>query len=145
MWMTISSLIALMSFADMGIGSGLVTALAATDGTREVEKRSRLVSSAFYMLCGLAAFISIAFLSTYSLVSWEKVFGVTMAQAAAEAGPGVLAFVLCFAACLPFTVVQRVQMGLQESGRASLGKPERRYFRLPPCWSRLSGRQAWPG
>jgi O-antigen/teichoic acid export membrane protein len=120
MWMTISSLIALLSFADMGIGSGLVTALAATDETRELDKRSRLVSSAVFMLSGLAVIISIAFLSAYPFVPWKEVFGVTTAHAAAETGPGVLAFVLCFAAGLPFTVVQRVQMGLQESWRAYL-------------------------
>jgi O-antigen/teichoic acid export membrane protein len=71
-------------------------------------------------MLGVAGIISVALLIAYPLIPWGKVFGVETAQAAAEAGPGVLAFVLCLAACLPFTIVQRVQIGLQESGRANL-------------------------
>jgi O-antigen/teichoic acid export membrane protein len=120
MWMTISSLIALMSFADLGIGNGLVSALAAAHGQSSTDVMARLISSAFFILAALAVLVAVAFMIGYPLVPWARVFGVTTAQAASEAGPSVLAFVLCFAFGLPFTVVQRTQLGLQESWRASI-------------------------
>lgn len=120
MWMTISSLIAMLSFADMGIGSGLVSAMAALDGKRELDNATRLVSSAFYMLVGVGAVIAAVFLLLYPFLPWARIFGVTDPAAAAEAGPSMFAFVLCFVIGLPFTVVQRVQTGLQESWRANL-------------------------
>jgi O-antigen/teichoic acid export membrane protein len=120
MWMTISSLIALMSFADLGIGNGLVSALAAAHGQRSTDAMARLISSAFFMLAGLAVLVVAAFMLSYPFVPWARVFGVITARAASEAGPSVLVFVLCFAFGLPFTVVQRTQLGLQESWRASI-------------------------
>lgn len=120
MWMIISSLMAMLAFADMGIGNGLVSALAMSDGRRELDRVTRLVSSAFYMLVGVAIVVSVLFLCVYPLVPWGRVFGVSGRVATAEAGPSILAFILCFAVGLPFTVVQRVQAGLQESWRANL-------------------------
>jgi O-antigen/teichoic acid export membrane protein len=120
MWMTISSLIAVLSFADLGIGNGLVSALASSHGRRETDTMVRLISSTFFMLVALAIIVLLLFLCSYPLVRWERVFGATTAQAVAEAGPSVLAFVACFALGLPFTLVQRTQLGLQESWRASV-------------------------
>jgi O-antigen/teichoic acid export membrane protein len=120
MWMTISSLLAVLTFADLGIGNGLVSAIASSQGRDDSPAVVRLVSSAFYMLVAISIGILLVFASLYSLVSWDRVFAVHNLDAAKEAGPSVLAFVFCFAVGLPFTVVQRLQTGLQESWRSSL-------------------------
>jgi O-antigen/teichoic acid export membrane protein len=120
MWMTISSFSSMLSFADLGIGNGLVTALAASSGRHEYDRMTRLVSSAFCMLVAVAGAISVVLLLAYPLVPWQRVFAVTSAEAVRESGPSILAFTLCFAASLPFTLVQRVQTGLQENWRANL-------------------------
>jgi O-antigen/teichoic acid export membrane protein len=120
MWMTISSLFAVLSFADLGIGNGLVSALASSQGQRASETMVRLISSSFFMLVGLGLGVILVFMGSFPFVPWGSVFGVTSARAVAEAGPSVLAFIVFFAIGLPLTLVQRVQMGLQESWLASL-------------------------
>jgi O-antigen/teichoic acid export membrane protein len=120
LWMTISSLVALLSFADFGLGNGLMTALAESLGRSDSKTTVRLVSSAFYMLLGLSILIATIFLGVYFFVPWAKVFGATNSGAAGEAASSILTFVLCFVAGLPLIVVQRMQMGLQQSWRAYL-------------------------
>jgi O-antigen/teichoic acid export membrane protein len=120
MWMTISSLLAVLSFADLGIGNGLVSSIANSAGRDDSLTMVRLVSSAFYMLVGISLLILLSFVAAYSFVPWAKVFAVSSQSAAREAGPSVLAFVMCFSIGLPFTIVQRLQMGLQESWRSNL-------------------------
>lgn len=120
MWMTISSFITMLSFADLGMGSGLVSALAAAEGKGEAESSVRLVSSAFFFLAGLAVFLLISFGASYRLVQWAHVLKVRTPLAIAEAGPSILAFIGCFAIGLPFSLVQRVQAGLQETWRANI-------------------------
>jgi O-antigen/teichoic acid export membrane protein len=120
LWMTISSLAALLSFADMGLGNGLMTALAESLGRSDSIRAVRLVSSAFYMLLGLSILIATTFLGVYFFVPWAKVFGATNPGAAGEAASSMLTFALCLVAGLPLSVVQRVQMGLQQSWRAYL-------------------------
>jgi O-antigen/teichoic acid export membrane protein len=120
MWMTISSLLALLAFVDLGIGNGLVSVVANLDGQHKRDAMSEAVSSAFFMLCGISITVLVVFSAAYSFVPWNKVFAVNGVLASREAGPSVLAFIVCFAIGLPFTVVQRLQMGLQESWRSYL-------------------------
>ena len=77
----------------------------------------RCVASAAFILSAIALIIVALFVAVYPFVSWSALFGVTGALATREAGPSVMAFVICFAIGLPFTIVQRLQMGLQESWR----------------------------
>lgn len=130
MWMTISSLLAVLSFADLGIGNGLVSSIASAAGRDDSLTMVRLVSSAFYMLVGISLIIVFSFLTAYSYVPWDKVFAVSSQDAAREAGPSVLAFMMCFAIGLPFTIVQRLQMGLQESWLSNLWQAAGSLFSL---------------
>jgi O-antigen/teichoic acid export membrane protein len=130
MWMTISSLLAVLSFADLGVGNGLVSSIASSAGKDDSTTMGRLVSSAFYMLLGIALIIVFSFVIAYSFVPWDKVFAVSSQDAAREAGPSVLAFMMCFAIGLPFTIVQRLQMGLQESWRSNVWQAAGSVFSL---------------
>lgn len=120
MWMTISSLLALMTFADLGLGSGLVSTISGSVGRRDNAAIVQAVSSAFFLLCGISAAILVIFLATYQFVPWGRLFAVHGADALVEVGPSVAAFVVCFAIGLPFSVVQRLQMGFQESWRSNI-------------------------
>lgn len=120
LWMTISSVIAMLSFADLGLGNGLVNAIAEAHGRDDRAAASRYVSSSFFMLLGAAALILAAFALVYRFTAWPQVFNVTSDAATREAGPALAAFVVCFAASIPLGVVQRVQLGYQEGFASSI-------------------------
>jgi len=90
MWMAISSLITVLSFADLGIGNGLVNSLAEANGKDDREASIRYVSNAFIMLLGIAVLIVAVFLSIYPFVPWAVVFKVQSDLAVRELGPSIL-------------------------------------------------------
>ncbi|MHB1132148.1 MAG: lipopolysaccharide biosynthesis protein [Chloroflexota bacterium] len=120
MWMTISSVIAMLAFADLGIGNGLLNAVAEANGKDDREAARRYVSSAFFLLGGLALLLTVSFAITYPLLPWPRLFNVSSPLAAVEAGPAMAVFVACFLVNLPLGVVQRVQLGYQEGFANSL-------------------------
>ena len=120
MWMTMSSLVAFLSFADLGMGNGLLSSVATAYGRDDRAKIRQLVSSAYFAL-GLIAIFVLAFLAVaYTFVPWHRVFNVQSDLARAEAGPAIAAMVTCFALAIPIGVVQRTQLGLQMGYAASL-------------------------
>lgn len=112
--MTVMSLLAVVSFADFGLGNGLLNAVTEATGPGDQERLARAVSSAFFMLLGVAVGLAGVLALAYPVVPWKAIFNVSSAPAIAESGPAVLAFMACFLVSLPLGIVQRVQMGFQE-------------------------------
>lgn len=119
-WMTISSVVVLLVFADLGLGSGVVNAVSQSDGADDRQQAAEVVSSAFFMLSGVAVVIATLFSTLSRLVSWGAVFNVTSPVARLELQPTMAVIVGCFVVSLPFGVVQRVQVGYQEGYRNNL-------------------------
>jgi len=120
MWMTMSSLIAMLGFADLGVGNGLLTSIASAKGRDDMQAIKADVSSALAALMLAALAVLTAFGILYSLVDWRVLFNVATPGAAREAGPALAALIVCFALAMPTGVVQRTQMGLQLGFIASL-------------------------
>jgi O-antigen/teichoic acid export membrane protein len=112
--MTISSVSALLAFADLGIGNGLLNAIAVCKGRDDRVAARRYVSSAFFLLCGVALVLGGLFAGMYGVVDWGVAFNVTTTLARNEAGPAVAIFAICLCINLPLDTVQRVQQGYQE-------------------------------
>jgi O-antigen/teichoic acid export membrane protein len=119
LWATLSSVIALASFADLGMGNGLLNALSSAHGRDDHEMARREVSTAVILLLAVAATLGVAFLLAYPHIDWARVYNVTSPQAEAEAGPATAAFVGCILANLPLGVVARIRQGYQEGYRTS--------------------------
>ena len=120
MWMTIGSLIAMMTFADFGIGNGLLNAIAEAYGKDDRAAMRRHVSSAYLILGLIAVTILIGFASVYAAMPWHRLFNVESAVARNEAAPALAVFVFCFALNIPLSIVQRAQIGLQQGFTANL-------------------------
>jgi O-antigen/teichoic acid export membrane protein len=120
MWMTMSSFIAILSFADLGMGNGLLNLISSANGKDDRAAIQRYVSSGFGMLSLIAAVILAGFWISYSFVPWERLFNVRSPLAEAEAGPAIAVFAVCFALSIPAAIVQKVQIGLQNSFVASM-------------------------
>jgi O-antigen/teichoic acid export membrane protein len=120
MWMTISSVILMLGFADLGMGLGLLNSVSEAHGHDDRQAAADYVSSGFFMLSGMAIFILMLFAIAYPFVAWPKIFNVKTPLAALEAGPVMAAFLVCFVVNLPLGVVQRVQLAYQEGFLNSL-------------------------
>ena len=114
LWMTITSIVAFLNFADLGIGNGLLQAIADARGRDDDESVHRYVSSAFFILSGVAAVLLGIFAVAYPFIPWPRVFNVSSALAGREAGPAVIVFLMCFLLNMPLDVVQKIQNGYQE-------------------------------
>jgi O-antigen/teichoic acid export membrane protein len=114
MWMTLSSSAMLLTFADLGIGNGLLNAVSQSTGREDRDSVQAYVSSAFFLLLVIAALLLALFALTYNLIPWQSVFNVRSPVAVREIGPAVAVFFACFCFALPFGVAQRVHLGLQE-------------------------------
>ena len=114
MWALISSFTAMLAFADLGIGNGLLNSISDAYGRDDREGASRHVSSAFYMLLFISILIAVVFSLVYPYISWAAIFNVTSAQAVAEAGPAMAIFIVCILINIPLGVVQRIRLGYQE-------------------------------
>lgn len=114
LWMTISSVLALLAFADLGLGNGLLNAVSKADGEDDIQAAQTSVSSAFFMFLAIGFVLAIGFLIVYPLVPWPRVFNVETPVAAKESGPAIAVFVFSFCINLPLGIAQRVHMGYQE-------------------------------
>ena len=113
LWMTVSSLLALMAFADMGLGNGLMNAVAEADGKDNKLAMRGYISSAFVALIGVASILLIVFVLTANQIPWDRLFNVETVPAQRELLPALAVFVACFVISIPANIVQKVQLGLQ--------------------------------
>lgn len=114
LWMSINSMVAMLAFADLGIGNGLMNAISRAHGQDDTESIRRYVSSSAVMLLLISCIVSGVFAATYPHIPWGRVFNVSSPQAMRDAGPAMAVFFGCFALNIPLGVIQRTQIGLQE-------------------------------
>jgi O-antigen/teichoic acid export membrane protein len=114
LWMAISSIIAFMTFADMGLGNGLLNAIAKSHGKGSIEDAQVAISSTFFMLFGISIIIISIFLTTYSLIPWDRLLNAKSELAISESGPTIFTMVIIFSINLPLGVIRRIQDGYQE-------------------------------
>lgn len=120
LWMTMSSVLAMASFADFGIGNGVLNSVAKAFGRDDIDGIRRAVSSGFAILGAISLLLLGIVHTSFRFIPWADVFRVTSVQARAEAGPALVVFATCFALNIPLDIVQRVQLGLQQGFRYGL-------------------------
>lgn len=119
-WLTISSIIAMLTFADLGIGNGLITKIAEADGRRDENAIQVLTSSAFVMLCIIATILALALLLIGPHVAWAHLLSIKSTDVQAEVPRAILALGLVTFAAMPISVIIRVQTGLQQGFQVAL-------------------------
>ncbi len=120
LWMTLSSVLAMAGFADFGIGNGVLNTVSDAFGKDDSEAIRRAISSGLTVLTAIAALLLAGFFLIYGFISWGHFFNVNSTLARAESGPAMAVFVICFALNIPFDVVQRTQLGLQQGFRTNV-------------------------
>jgi O-antigen/teichoic acid export membrane protein len=113
LWMAITSAVAFLGVADLGIGNGVLNLVSEANGRNDTQGARKCVSSAFFLLSGVAIFLAIVFAFIYGHIVWDRLFNVSSA-AGREAGQAVAVFVACILVNLPLSIISRVRWGYQE-------------------------------
>jgi O-antigen/teichoic acid export membrane protein len=120
LWVTLSSLVILMGFADLGVGNGLLNAIAGASGRDDTPAIRRYVSSAFVILSLIAVCFVLCFVVVDQFVAWADVFNLKTHLARRECERALEVLACCFALSIPAGIVQRTQTGLQLGFLANL-------------------------
>ena len=120
MWLTISGLVAMLSFADLGLGNGVLTQVANAFGRDAAAEIREITSSGVAALCLLALALLLLCALGWPWLDWAAVFNVHSRRALVEAGPAVAVFIGCYACTIPLAIVQKVQQGVQRGFASNL-------------------------
>jgi len=113
LWMVLISFISAMGFADLGIGNGLMNAVAEAYGKDDHDLARRYVTSALALMLGIAVVLVLAGSAAYPFIPWARVFNVRSAAVAAEGAAAFLVLFGWFVVNIPLGVITRAQAGLQ--------------------------------
>ena len=120
LWMTVSSITAMWSFADLGIGNGLMNAIAAAEGKEDKDAAQLATSSSFFVLLLIALIILSLLALFFHMIPWPDLFKVQSQLAKSEAGYAAAILVVSLALSMPLGIAQRVHLGFQEGFTSSL-------------------------
>ena len=120
-WMTITSLIAFLTFADFGLGNGLMNAVAKCHANGDVQGLRSYVSTALLVLAAIALLGIATALTVAPLLPWNSLLAVNTTQfSVAELARTMVTFIVCLSIGIPLVVVQKVQLALQLGYLANL-------------------------
>ncbi|NID11659.1 lipopolysaccharide biosynthesis protein [Fibrivirga algicola] len=119
MMLSITSIAAVINFADLGLGFGLqnrVPRLLKED--RSILQRT--ISSTFYFLAFSSILVFFLFCILTFNINWQQILNIHSKDAINEVEISVylFAFILCLS--VPFSIVQKIQIGFQEGYNTNL-------------------------
>ena len=114
LWMSLSSVLALMAFADFGLGNSLLNAISKANGRSNIKEAQVAVSSTFFLLLGISLSLLTILYFTYPHLNMGSILKLSTATAEREAN---MTFIVIFGAVLinmPLGIIQRIYEGYQE-------------------------------
>jgi O-antigen/teichoic acid export membrane protein len=120
LWATASSLIGIFTFADLGLGNGLLTALSRASGRGDLREQQALVSTTAFLLAAVALALGVVFFGSFPFLPWATFVNAKTPGAISAAATVVAVIAACFLVNLPLTTVQRAQSALQEGFQTNL-------------------------
>lgn len=113
-WIVISTLLGWLAIADLGLGNGLVNALAACYGEEKPELAQRYVATAMCLMGSIALMIGIACILAWPYADWTEIINVQSDQARAETPVTVALALTIFLVGFPLTLAPRILDAYQE-------------------------------
>lgn len=115
MWMTITSVVMMFVFADLGMNNGLINLVADATGKDDMRTARQATASAFWLLNVIAILVAAGAIIVYPHIHTSRLFNVHSPLAIRESGPALLAFFFCFVMNVPLGIVRGTQTGLQNA------------------------------
>lgn len=119
-WTAISSFTIFLSFADLGIGNGIINNVAAASGKDDTIEIRRSISNAYLLLLIVAAILLAALILAIFMEVPLSPIRSENDQIAAEINDAVRAFTILFILNIPASLIQKIQTGLQDTFHANV-------------------------
>ncbi|MFC5941263.1 lipopolysaccharide biosynthesis protein [Micromonospora haikouensis] len=120
LWMAVLALTGMATFADLGLGTSLMTKLAPCYASGDWVRARGYVSTAYVVLTTVAMVLCGLLWSLAGLVPWTSVFNVTGVVDPAETKAVVLICFTAFLLNIPLSLIVRVQYAYQQVGESNL-------------------------
>ncbi|MGI5522213.1 lipopolysaccharide biosynthesis protein [Micromonospora sp. CA-259024] len=114
LWMTVVSLATMASFADLGLGNGLMTKLAPCYAHGDVARARRYISSAYLTLSLLTVTLTALLWLLADTIPWTAIFNVSGQATPAQTRAIALICLTAFALNVPFSLIIRIQYAYQQ-------------------------------
>lgn len=144
LWMTLTSIVTMLAFADLGIGNGLLNAVAHALGRDDRGGMRKSVSSAFFVLAAIGAVAAVAGMVLAWLLPWRAILNLTSEGAAVEAPATAAVLSVCLAGNIALGLVSRVQSGLQEGYWSNLWQALGNLAALAGVWMAVTRQLGLP-
>jgi O-antigen/teichoic acid export membrane protein len=113
-WILLSSLLAWVRLADLGVSPGLRTAITSALGSGRPDLVRILLSTAFALLCTIAAVLGLLAAVAWPWINWVALFGITTEEARAEIGPAIATSIGFFLLAFPLSITAVTYDALQQ-------------------------------
>ncbi|WP_239311549.1 oligosaccharide flippase family protein [Plantactinospora mayteni] len=120
LWMVVTALTGMVAFADLGLGNGLMTKLAACCSIGDPERARCYISNAYVLLTAIAVGLCGLLWPLSALVPWPSVFNVTGSATPSDARHITLVCLTAFILNVPLSLVIRVQYAYQQVTQSNL-------------------------
>lgn len=120
LWMTISSMLAIIQFSDLGLGNALVNLIAEANGRDDKDAASKYISSVFFLSLGIAIILLLLLVAVYDFIPWARLYNLKTTLAIKDAGPASFVLFISAVFTVPAGLIRRIQLGYQDESIANL-------------------------
>ena len=117
-WLTISSVVTMLAFLDIGIGNGLRNKFSEAITKKDTALARTYVSTAYFIFGTIQTIFIFIFIITFRFIPWQRIFNTSINTEQLQ--QIVLITVVSIAIKLVLDILSYILLALQESGRVGL-------------------------
>lgn len=114
LYMAITSILSLLNLSDFGLGYGLQNSTSINFSNNNFAKLQKDISNIFFILLFISITTLLLYFYLFPNLDLVKFFNIKTILAKSEIGPAVTVLIVSFFIGLPFSIVQKIQIGIQK-------------------------------